>query len=405
MSELTLEEKIRRLVKEHAKELKTQEQISSINNVMMKSVLEAALGAEMDEHLGYEKHSPEGHGSGNSRNGSTQKTLKGDFGEIEIETPRDREGTFEPQLIRKRQTRLTGFDEQILALYARGMTTRDIADSFQEMYGAEVSHSLISKVTSAVVEEVKTWQSRPLNNLYPIVYFDCIVIKVHQDKRVINKSVYIALGVDIDGHKEVLGLWISENEGAKFWLSVLTELKNRGLDDILITCVDGLTGFPDAINTVYPKAYVQLCIVHLIRNSLKYVSYKHRKAVAQDLKSIYTAPTSDAALDELTRFAEKWDDKYGSISKMWHAHWDNIIPFLQYPPEIRKVIYTTNSIESLNSVIRKSIKLRKIFPNDTSALKVIYLAIERASKKWTMPIRDWATALNRFNLEFGDRLK
>ena len=405
MSELTIKEKINRLIKEHSKELKTQEQISAFSTMMMKNLLETALGAEMDEHLGYEKHSPEGHGSGNSRNGSMSKTLKGDFGEIEIETPRDRDGTFEPQLIKKRQTRIDAFDDQILAMYARGMTTRDIADSFHEMYGAEVSHSTISKVTSAVVEEVKTWQNRPLNSLYPIVYFDCIVVKIHQDKRVINKSVYIALGVDIDGQKEVLGLWISENEGAKFWLSVLTELKNRGLEDIFITCVDGLVGFPDAINTVYPKAYVQLCIVHLIRNSLKYVSYKNRKEVAQDLKNIYTAPTADAAFDELTRFADKWDAKYGSISQMWQNHWDNIIPFLQYPPEIRKVIYTTNAIESLNSVIRKTIKLRKIFPNDTSAMKVIYLAIDRVSKKWTMPIRDWAAALNRFALEFGDRLK
>lgn len=405
MAELTLEEKIKRLVKDHSGEFKTQEQISSISTMMMKNLLETALGAEMDEHLGYEKHAPEGQGTGNSRNGSISKTIKGDFGEMELETPRDREGTFEPQLIRKRQTRVTGFDDQILAMYAKGMTTRDIADTFREMYGAEVSHSTVSKVTSAVLEEVKTWQNRPLNNLYPIIYLDCIVVKVHQDKRVINKSIYIALGVDIDGHKEVLGLWISENEGAKFWLSVLTELKNRGLDDIFIACVDGLTGFPDAINTVYPKTHVQLCIVHLIRNSLKYVSYKHRKAVAQDLKGIYNAPTSDAAFDELARFAEKWDSKYGSISQMWHNHWDNIIPFLQYPPEIRKVIYTTNSIESLNSVIRKAIKLRKIFPNDNSALKVVYLAVERASKKWTMPIRDWAAALNRFALEFGDRLK
>ncbi len=404
MAEMTLEEKVRRLVKEHSSEFKTQEQISSIGTIMMKSILETALGAEMDEHLGYDKHSPEGYGSGNSRNGTTKKTLKGNFGEIELETPRDRDSTFDPQLVKKRQTRITGFDDQIMAMYARGMTTRDIADAFQEMYGAEVSHSVIAKVTDAVIEQVKTWQNRPLNRLYPILYLDCIVVKVHQDKRVINKSIYVALGIDLEGQKEVLGLWISENEGAKFWLSVLTELKNRGLEDIFIACVDGLTGFPDAINTVYPKTQVQLCIVHLIRNSLKYVSYKHRKAVAQDLKHIYNAATADAAFDELSSFAEKWDSKYGSISQMWQNHWDNIIPFFQYPPEIRKVIYTTNAIESLNSVIRKAIKLRKIFPSDQSALKVVYLAIERASKRWTMPIRDWAAALNRFALEFGERL-
>ena len=403
MSNITLEEKIRRLVKEHSKEFKTQEQVSAISTFMMKSLLETALGAEMEEHLGYEKHAPEGHGSGNSRNGSTKKTLKGDFGEMELETPRDRQGSFEPQLVKKRQTRITGFDDHILAMYARGMTTRDIADAFQEMYDADVSHSVIAKVTDAVIDQVKTWQNRPLDGLYPILYLDCIVVKVHQDKRVINKSIYVALGIDIEGQKDVLGLWISENEGAKFWLSVLTELKNRGLEDIFIACVDGLGGFPEAINTVYPKTQVQLCIVHLIRNSLKYVPYKDRKAVAKDLKLIYNAPTAEAAEDELLAFAEKWDTKYGSISQMWHKHWDNIIPFFQYPPEIRKVIYTTNAIESLNSVIRKSIKLRKIFPTDQSALKVVYLAIERASKKWTMPIRDWASALNRFALEFGDR--
>lgn len=404
MADMTLEEKVRRLVKEHRSECKTQEQISSISTIMMKSLIETALGAEMNEHLGYEKHSPEGYGTGNSRNGSTKKILKGEFGELELETPRDRDGTFDPQLVKKRQTRITGFDDQILALYARGMTTRDIADAFYEMYDAEVSHSVIAKVTDAVIEQVKTWQNRPLNRLYPILYLDCIVVKVHQDKRVVNKSIYVALGIDLEGQKEVLGLWISENEGAKFWLSVLTELKNRGLEDIFIACVDGLTGFPDAINAVYPKTQVQLCIVHLIRNSLKYVSYKHRKAVAQDLKHIYNAATADAAFDELTSFAEKWDLKYGSISQMWQNHWENIIPFFQYPPEIRKVIYTTNAIESLNSVIRKAIKLRKIFPSDQSALKVVYLAIEKASKRWTMPIRDWAAALNRFALEFGDRL-
>ena len=284
------------------------------------------------------------------------------------------------------------------------MTTRDISDTLHEMYGADVSHSLISKVTDAVLDDVKSWQSRPLNQLYPIIYFDCIVVKIHQDKRVINKAIYIALGIDLEGQKDVLGLWVSEDEGAKFWLSVLTELKNRGLDDIFIACVDGLKGFPDAINSVYPKTQVQLCIVHLIRNSLRYVSYKDRKQVAADLKHIYNAISADAALDELTNFADKWDSKYGSISQMWQNHWDNVIPFFQYPQEIRKVIYTTNAIESLNSVIRKAIKLRKIFPNDQSAFKVIYLAINNASRKWTMPVRDWSSALNRFAIEFGDRL-
>lgn len=404
MAAITLEEKVRRLAKEHAGEFKTQEQLTSMTGMLMKTLIETALNAEMDAHLGYEKHSPEGYGSGNSRNGTTKKTLKGDFGAIELETPRDRDASFEPQLVRKKQTRAPSFDDQILALYARGMTTRDIADSFQEMYGAEVSHSLVAKVTDAVIEKVKAWQNRPLDKLYPILFFDCIVVKVHQDSKVMNKAIYVAMGIDLEGKKDILGLWISENEGAKFWLSVLTELKNRGLEDIFIACVDGLTGFPDAINTVFPKTHVQLCIVHLIRNSLKYVPYKDRKAVVADLKKIYNAITADAAYDELQNFAETWDKKYGSISKMWKAHWDNIIPFFQYPQDIRKVIYTTNAIESLNSVIRKAIKLRKIFPSDQSAFKVIFLAIERASKKWTMPIRDWPAALNRFAIEFGERL-
>ena len=403
MSKLSLQEKIQQLCKEHANELKTQEQISSLSTTLMKSAIETALNAEMDEHLGYEKHSSEGNGTGNNRNGTTRKTLKGDFGEIEIETPRDRESSFEPQFVKKRQTRVSALEDQILALYAKGMTTRDISDMIHDMYGADVSHDVISRVTDAVLDEVKAWQHRPLDQLYPIVYLDCIVVKVHQDKRVINKAVYVALGVNVEGQKDVLGLWISENEGAKFWLSVLTEMKNRGLDDIFIACVDGLTGFPDAIKTVYPKAHVQLCIVHQIRNSLKYVSYKDKKEIAQDLKYIYNAPTADAAFDELTTFAEKWDEKYGSISQSWQNNWDNIIPFFQYPKEIRKVIYTTNAIESLNSVIRKSIKQRKIFPSDQSAFKIIYLSVQQASKKWNMPLRDWAAAMNRFTLEFGER--
>ena len=273
-----------------------------------------------------------------------------------------------------------------------------------EMYGADVSHSTISNVTDAVIHEVKSWQNRPLERIYPILYMDCIVIKVHHEKRVINKSVYIAMGVNLEGQKEVLGLWMSENEGAKFWLSVLTELKNRGVEDIFITCVDGLKGFPDAILATFPKAKVQLCIVHMVRNSLKYVSYKDRKACAQDLKRIYQSVTAEQALEELEAFSDKWDCKYAAISRMWNQHWDNLIPFFQFPKDIRKVIYTTNAIESLNSVIRKAIKLRKIFPSDQSAYKIIYLAIDRASKRWTMPIRDWAAALNCFAIEFEGRL-
>lgn len=400
----TMEDKdLRALAKELAKNVKSEKDLSDLSRQLLKLTVETALGAEMEEHLGYTKHAPEGRGTGNSRNGRSKKTLKGDIGEVDIETPRDRNGTFEPQLIRKGQTRLTEFDDQILSLYARGMTTRDIADTFREMYGAEVSHALISKVTDAVIDEVQAWQNRPLDAVYPVVYLDCLVVKVHQDKRVVNKSIYLALGLNVDGHKELLGMWLSENEGAKFWLSVLTELQNRGVQDIFIACVDGLTGFPDAINTVFPKTRVQLCIVHMIRNSLAYVSYKDRKAVAADLKRIYTSISAEEAERELTAFCERWDERYASIGKSWQRNWANVIPLFDYPDPIRKIIYTTNAIESLNSVIRKAIKNRRIFPNDNSAMKMVYLAVQQASKKWTMPVRDWKPALNRFVIEYDGR--
>jgi transposase-like protein len=366
--------------------------------------VEAALGAELDEHLGYEKHESKGRGTGNSRNGHSRKTLKGDHGEVLIETPRDRNGSFEPQLIRKGQTRLTQFDDQILALYARGMSTRDIVATFKEMYDADVSPSLISKVTDAVLDRVLEWQSRPLDDLYPIVYLDCIVLKIRQDKRVINKAIYLALGINLEGRKELLGLWLAETEGAKFWLSVLTELQNRGLRDIFIAAVDGLTGFPEAISTVYPQTKIQLCIVHMVRNSLKFVTWKDRKHVAADLKKIYRSLSVEEAEQELVVFATTWDEKYPTISQSWQRHWPNLITLFDYPDDIRKVIYTTNAIESLNSVIRKAVKNRKVFPHDQAALKVVYLAIEAASKKWAMPIRNWKGALNRFMIEFPERM-
>lgn len=393
-----------KLIDELAKSIKTEKDLAALSKHLLKLTVERAMNAEMDEHLGYEKHSPDGKNTGNNRNGYSTKMLKGDFGEVEITTPRDRNATFEPQLIRKGQTRITEFDEQILALYAKGMTTRDIADTFKEMYGAAVSHTLISRVTDAVIEEVELWQTRPLDAVYPILYLDCIVIKCHQNKRVINKAVFLALAINCEGQKELLGLWIAENEGSKFWLSVLTELNNRGVKDILIACVDGLTGFPEAINTVFPKTQVQLCIVHLVRNSLRYVPYKDMKAVAGDLKSIYRAITVEQAETALLAFGEKWDSKYPAITRSWNKHWENIITLFAFPEEIRKIIYTTNAIESLNSVIRKSINNRKIFPNDPSALKVIYLAIQKASQKWTMSVHDWRAAMNRFSIEFDGRI-
>ena len=295
-------------------------------------------------------------------------------------------------------------DDQILSLYAKGMSTRDIVDAFQDMYGADISAGLVSQVTNSVLEKMVEWQSRPLDAVYPIVYLDCIVLKIRQDKRVINKAIYLVLGINIEGHKELLGMWVSENEGAKFWLSVLTDLQNRGVEHILIACVDGLKGFPDAINTVYPDAKIQLCIVHMVRHSLKLVPWKDYKAVTADLKSIYQSVTEQEASLELERFAHKWSDKYPQISKSWRSNWENLTTIYDYPADIRKVIYTTNAIESLNSVIRKSVKTRKVFPSDDAALKVVFLAIEAASKKWTMPIRNWKPALNRFIIEFEEQL-
>lgn len=386
-----------------SKGLKSQQDLLDFTQMLTKITVEAALNAELDEHLGYEKNQQST--VDNYRNGNTSKTLKTEDGQFELVTPRDRNGTFEPELVKKNQTRFTSMDDKVLSLYARGMTTRDIVDAFQEMYGADISSTLVSKITNAVIEEVTEWQNRPLDAIYPIVYLDCIVVKIRQDNRVINKAVFLALAINLDGEKELLGLWFAENEGAKFWLNVLTELQNRGVEDILIACVDGLKGFPDAIKTVYPGTHVQLCIVHMIRNSLRFVSWKHYKAVTADLKLIYQADTEEIALAELEAFADKWDEKYPQISKSWITNWDNLNTFYRYPRDIRKAIYTTNAIESLNSVIRKAIKNRKVFPSDDSAKKVIYLAIKAASKKWSKPIHSWRAAMNRFIIEFEDRLK
>ena len=385
-----------------AKNIKTEDDLNEFRQMLTKITVEAALNAELDEHLGFARH--EQSAENNSRNGYSSKTLQTEDGQFELDTPRDRFGSFEPKLVKKHQRRFTSMDDKILFLYAQGMTTREIVTTFKEMYGADASPTLISKVTDAVIDEVIEWQSRPLDAVYAIVYLDCIVVKIRQDKKVINKAVYLALGVNMEGHKELLGMWISENEGAKFWLNVLTELQNRGVKDVLIACVDGLKGFPDAINTIYPQTQIQLCIVHMVRNAMKYVPWKDYKAVASDLKKIYQSVTEEEALLALEQFAEHWDDKYPQISRSWRAHWENLNTLFIYPEDIRKVIYTTNAIESLNSVIRKAIKKRKLFPTDDSAKKVIYLATQAAAKKWTMPIRNWKPALNRFMIEFEDRL-
>ena len=388
--------------KEAAKGIKTEKDLAEFSQMLTKITVEAALNAELDAHLGYEKHAQSE--SGNSRNGLSRKQLQTEDGTFELTTPRDRDGSFEPQIVGKHQRRFTSMSDKILSLYAKGMTTREIQATFKEMYNADVSPTLISKVTEAVIDEVIEWQSRPLDAVYPIVYLDCIVVKVRQDKQVINKSIFLALGVNLEGHKDLLGLWIAENEGAKFWLNVLTELQNRGVKDILIACVDGLKGFPDAINAVYPDTRIQLCIVHMVRNSVKFVPWKDYKPVTADLKQIYQSVTEEEALKALDAFSERWDGKYPQISKSWRSHWQNLNTLFDYPEDIRKAIYTTNAIESLNSVIRKAIKKRKLFPSDDSARKVVYLAILDASKKWTMPIRNWKAALNRFMIEFEDRL-
>lgn len=399
-------DKLDKLVNELTKDATAEELLSNsgLLKELKKRLVETALDAEMTEHLGYDKHSPDGRGTGNSRNGRTSKRIIGGDGELEIEVPRDRNGDFEPQLVRKRQVRLPGFDEKVLSLYARGMTTRELQGHLEEIYEVEVSPSLISRVTDAVLDEVKEWQNRPLDAVYPIVYLDAIHLKIRTDGRVQNRAVYVALGIDLAGQKDLLGLWIGETEGAKFWLNVLTELNNRGVQDILIAAVDGLTGFPDAIASVYPKTEVQLCIVHMVRNSLRYVPWKNRRAVARDLKKIYRSATVEAAEQALTEFEKKWNEQYPMAAKSWRARWENVIPLFGYPGPIRKVIYTTNAVESLNAQLRKVTKKRGAFPTDDSVRKILYLAIQRASKRWTMPIQDWPQALNFFSIVFKGRV-
>ena len=371
---------------------------------LTKRLLERALEGELTDHLGYEKHEVVGRNGGNSRNGRTRKRVKTDTAEMQIEVPRDRDGSFEPQLVAKGQRRLPGFDEKVIALYARGMTTREIQGHLKELYKVEVSPSLISTVTDAVLDDVKAWQSRPLDALYPIVYLDAIHVKMRASGHVQTQAVYLALALTLEGEKELLGMWVGEAEGAKFWLSVLTELKNRGVQDMLIAAVDGLTGFPDAIESVFPKTQVQLCIVHMVRGSLRYVAWKERKTVARDLRAIYRAPTVEAAEMALTAFEERWDPHFPMIGRKWRANWANLTTFFDYPPEIRKVMYTTNAIESMNAQLRKVTKKRGAFPGPDAVRKVLYLAMMKASERWTRPVRDWPTALNHFALVFPDRM-
>lgn len=371
---------------------------------LTKQLLERAMAAEMTEHVGYDKHDAAGNNSGNSRNGKSTKTIKGTFGELALDTPRDRNGTFEPQIIEKHQTRFTGFDKNIISLYSRGLSTREIQQHLEEIYGVEVTAGLISSVTDEVIDEVKTWQSRQLDEVYPIMYLDAIQFKVRDNGHVRNKAIYLAIGVTVEGYKEVLGLWIAQTEGAKFWLQVVTELKNRGVTDIFIACVDGLKGFPEAIESVFPQTEVQLCIVHLVRHSLNYVGWKQRKEVARDLKLIYSAATDGDAEQRLDEFSLKWDAKFPMIAKSWRSNWTRVVPFFAHPPEIRKVIYTTNAIESLNMSLRKVTKARGSFPNDEAVSKLLYLALRNIAKRWTMPLHAWKDALNRFAIIYENRL-
>ena len=370
---------------------------------LSKRILEKALQVEMDDHLGYSRYNRSE--LENARNGAFQKTLITNNGTIELDVPRDRNGDFEPAIVKKKQNRIAGLDQKIVSLYAKGMSLSDIKTQLQELYDADISESLISKITDCVVDEVKAWQNRALESVYPIVFFDCLVVKVRHEKRIINKAVYVALGIDLSGRKDILGLWISENEGAKFWLGNLTEMKNRGMSDMLIACTDNLTGMSDAIAAVYPKCEHRLCIVHQIRNSLKYVSYKDRKKLAVDLKPIYQATTEDEAQEALDAFDTKWSNQYPQIAKSWYNNWENLVIFLQYPKSIRQIIYTTNAIESLNSQLRKVTKNKRVFPSDESVFKTLYLTINYITAKWTMPIRDWNEAMAHFLIKFDDRIQ
>jgi len=368
------------------------------------ALVERMLEAEMTEHLGYEKNDPAGHGSGNSRNGKSRKTLKTERGDVGIEVPRDRNASFEPEIVKKRQTHFDGFDDKIISMYGRGMTQREIQGHLHELYGVEVSPDLISRATESVWEEVQAWRNRPLDPVWPIVIMDAIVLKVREKGSVRNKSAYVALGIDLDGHKDVLGIWLQDTEGAKFWLNVLTELKNRGIQDILIACCDGLKGFPETIEAAFPGAVVQTCIVHMIRNSLRYASWKVRRQLASALRPIYSAETREAAEAALDAFEAEWGKSYPMIVRSWRSNWERVVPFLDFPAPIRKVIYTTNAIESLNASLRKVLSPRRHFPTEEAALKVMYLAIRNKQKRWTRPVKDWAAAIQHFSVYFEGRI-
>jgi putative transposase len=385
---------------------RTQEEIAGPGGLLgqlTKRLVERAMEVELTDHLGYEPHQEPVGGAGNTRNGSTPKTLITEQGEVRIATPRDRDGSFEPQIVRKRQRRFEGFDDKILALYSRGLSTRDIEAHLEEIYGVRVGRDLISKVTDAVMDDARAWQTRPLEDVYPVVFLDALVLKIRDGGSVQRKACYLALAITMDGERDVLGMWFQANEGAKFWMQVLTDLKQRGVQDILIACVDGLKGFPEAIEAVFPQTTVQTCIVHLIRHSLKYVPRRQYDAVVRDLKPIYTASDPDIALQALEAFEEKWDAQIPVIGQAWRSAWEHVTPFMAFPEEVRRVVYTTNAVEALNRQLRKAIKTKGHFPTEDAARKLLYLAIQNAVPKWTRT-RGWTKALLAFKIQFGDRL-
>ena len=392
------------MIESLAGEVDSPDDLAAAVALLKKRALERMLEAEMTEHLGYEKHAPEGYDGGNSRNGWSPKTVLTETGAVELDVPRDRDGTFQPQAVKKGQRRLKGLDDQIISLYARGLTVREIRAHVEEIYGTTVSKDLISRVTDQVLDEVVVWQNRQLDAVYPFVFLDGFVVKVQHEGVVRNRTVYVVLANTMTGHKEVLGLWMAHHEGAKFWLHVINELRQRGVQDILIASVDGLRGFPEAIEAAFPQTIVQTCVVHMIRNSTRMVAWKNRKALAKDLRLVYTANTEQDALRALDDFADKWDDRYPSVSRSWRDNWTRISPFFEFGPEIRKVVYTTNPVEALNRKLRKATKTRGAMPSDTALIKLLWLVITRASKKWSHPRHNWDLVVQQLAIHFGDRV-
>jgi putative transposase len=393
------------LAKELAKDCRSMDDIHEKLKELFKETLQQIFEAEMDEHLGYEKHDPAGNNSGNNRNGYSKKTVKTRFGQSEIEVPRDRNGEFEPQIVKKYESTSNQLEDQIIAMYAKGLSTRDIEKHMQDIYGIDVSPTMVSKITDKILPMIAEWQSRPLDRIYPIVFLDAIHFKVRQDSRIVNKAAYSVLGINLEGHKEILGIWVGEHESAKFWLNVLNELKNRGVEDILIACKDGLTGFSEAINAVFPQTEIQLCVIHQIRNSMKYVPHKYKKEVMADLKKVYQALTLEEAEFAFDKFKEKWDDKYPIIIRSWENNWLELTAYFKYPHQIRKMIYTTNIIEGYHRQLRKVTKTKTAYPNDEALIKIVYLATMDIYKKWTMPVRDWGSSISQFAIYFSNRLE